>query len=159
MNVHTAQPDTICAKLVLELASLAEKGVPDEFTLARIENAAKMAKDADPRHFLYVMGAIAALRGDVDAVQKHFESCVGLHGQDSVTAYNYASALLGAGYPVLAYAQAKHGAAAFPMDEDLRRLLADVVEKMTTDMWDDMEHDTEGDTTKMCMMSFAAGEE
>lgn len=159
MNIHAAQPETICAKLVLELASLAEKGIPDEFTLARIESGAKATKDADPRHFLYVMGAIAALRGDVDAVRKHFESCIEIHGMDAITAYNYASALLGTGHSVLAYAQARKGVTAFPMDDDLRELLSDVTARMTAEMWDDMDHDSEEDLTRMCMINFAAGDD
>ncbi len=159
MTIKAAQPETICARLVIELASLVGDGVPDEFTLARIESAARAAKDVDPRHFLYVMGALAALRGDVDAVQGHFESCIAIHGFDAVTAYNYASSLLGAGHSVLAHAQAKRAVAAFPTDAELRELLSEITEKITSEMWDDMENDTEEDLTRLCMMNFASGDD
>ena len=59
----------------------------------------------------------------------------------------------------LAHVQAARGASAFPTDQDLASLRAEVLEKMTTEMWADMENDTEEDLTHMCMMNFAAGED
>lgn len=159
MSIKVVLPETVCAGLVAELAELAKRGIPDEFTLARFENVARANKDNDTRHFLYVMGAVAALRGDVDAVQRHFDNCISLHGYDAVTAYNYTSSLLGAGYSVLAHVQAVRGTSAFPTDQDLASLRAEVLGKMTTEMWADMENDTEEDLTRMCMMNFAAGED
>jgi len=159
MSIMTTLEETICANLLAELKELASSGATNEFSLARIENAAKAARDADPRHYLYVMGAIAAFRNDVDGVVDYFERCITMYGGDSITYCNYAALLLEAKHYALAFVQAKKGAEAFPMDNDLHELLAMISDQMHASMWKEMEDDKEEELSKMCMMNFAAGKE
>lgn len=64
----------------------------DEFTRARLERAANESMAVDPSNAYQLLGALAALRWDGDAVRAHFERAVDSGGGHVVLA-NYSRAL------------------------------------------------------------------
>ena len=62
----------MAAKVLDELASRAAQGDVDAFTLSRLEKSAATSRDVDWINYVYIMGAISALRQDKDAVRKYY---------------------------------------------------------------------------------------
>lgn len=157
MSPHVPQEESMAAKVLDELASRAAQGDVDEFTLSRLEKSAATSQDIDWINYVYVMGAISALRQDKDAVRKYYVQALDVNGSTFKTRFNFAQSLAMTGQYCEAYAQAKAALEILPTSGQAAALLESISERMIEEMWKDMENDSEEDLTRMCMMNFAAG--
>ena len=147
----------MAAKVLDELASRVAEGDIDEFTLSRLEKSAATSKDVDWINYIYVMGAISALRQDKDAVRKYYAQALDVNGNTFQTRFNFARSLAMTGQYCEAFLQAKAALEIRPTSEQAAALLESISKRMIEEMWEDMENDSEEDLTRMCMMNFAAG--
>lgn len=147
----------MAAKVLDELVTRTAQGKVDEFTLSRLEKSATTAKDIDWINYIYVMGAISALRQDKDAVRKYYVQALDMSGSTFQTRFNFAQSLAMTGQYCEAFAQAKAALEILPTSGQAAALLESISEQMVEEMWKDMENDSEKDLTRMCMMNFAAG--
>ena len=157
MSMHLPQEESMAAKVLDELASRAAEGGIDEFTLSRLEKSAATSKDVDWINYIYVMGAISALRQDKDAVRKFYTQALDVNGSTFQTRFNFARSLAMTGQYCEAFPQAKAALEIRPTSEQAAVLLESISNRMIEEMWKDMETDSEEDLTRMCMMNFAAG--
>ncbi|SFM07105.1 hypothetical protein SAMN05421830_11342 [Desulfomicrobium norvegicum] len=158
MAKHVAHEESEAAKVLGELATRVESDKVDEFTLSRLEKLAASSKDSDWINYIYVMGAISAIRDDVDAVRKYYTQALDVEGNTFKTRFNFAQSLAMVGKFAESYVQAKAAETISPTSEHITGLMENISSKMLDEMWEDMKEDTEEDLTRMCMMNFAAGE-
>ncbi|MBU4525021.1 MAG: hypothetical protein KUA37_08430 [Desulfomicrobium sp.] len=147
----------MAARVLDELVSRAAQGEVDDFTLSRLEKSAATSKDVDWINYVYVMGAISALRQDKDAVRKYYYQDLDVNGSTFQTRFNFAQSLAMTGQYCEAYAQAEAALEILPTSGQAAALIESISERMIEEMWEDMKNDSEKDLTRMCMMNFAAG--
>jgi tetratricopeptide (TPR) repeat protein len=157
MCPHVPQEESMAAKVLDELAIRAAQGDVDEFTLSRLEKSAATSRDVDWINYLYVMGAISALRQDKDAVRKYYTQALDANGGTFKTRFNFAQSLALTGQYCDAFAQAKAALEILPTSGQAADLLESISARMIEEMWKDMDNDSDQDLTRMCMMNFAGG--
>ncbi|MBV1748327.1 MAG: hypothetical protein KUA36_09265 [Desulfomicrobium sp.] len=157
MSPHVPQEESMAARVLDELVSRAAQGEVDDFTLSRLEKSAATSKDVDWINYVYVMGAISALRQDKDAVRKYYYQDLDVNGSTFQTRFNFAQSLAMTGQYCEAYAQAEAALEILPTSGQAAALIESISERMIEEMWEDMKNDSEKDLTRMCMMNFAAG--
>lgn len=157
MSPHVPQEESMAARVLDELVSRAAQGEVDDFTLSRLEKSAATSKYVDWINYVYVMGAISALRQDKDAVRKYYYQDLDVNGSTFQTRFNFAQSLAMTGQYCEAYAQAEAALEILPTSGQAAALIESISERMIEEMWEDMKNDSEKDLTRMCMMNFAAG--
>ena len=116
MPGRVTAPATKGAALIEQLNAIALGAEADDFVLRRIGREARSIMTANPVEAHTVLGAVAALEGRADDVQKHFHIALQQSGNSASVSSNYTCALLNLGRTVEAFEIAKQASQRAPDD-------------------------------------------
>ena len=86
-------PATKAAALIEALATLAEEAEPNNFKLRQLEREAEKLLKFDAVAGYTALGAVASLRGDIEAVHSRHGAALKLSGDSPETLHNYGASL------------------------------------------------------------------